>query len=480
MGNRSTSWNTALSQGYDTLVINFFVTFSGFFCLALCMGEMSSALPFSGGIFGFVRASLGPHWGFLVACCEFTYSTTMTATKVQRISNGSSGGGVDEGGIIAIFAICLIFNLIGGKPIFIFTSLLGFFLTTLFTIYLLGTLGSINTDHVSFSTYGGPFYDITWEGFMAVRITIGSHFNGIQYFPLLSEYMKDPRNQVPRVMIICTCIFLVSSLLISLAAVSQEPGGAKLAKAPMPLQYGFARIFNMDFFNASWLDFPCQFGAVFGLFYCSGKQLAALAKSGLLPAFFEKTIPGADTPYVAYTFVACVGVALNIFALKNPLYIPAIKGTFLMSAYYIFVNCFIAFLVFRRKFSSMTRTFVNPLGDASAIYGIINFLFAAVGVCRYSKIDPQFLIGLACLLVVASIFFWTYLVKHQKFSDEEKKVLFKAYLINANRQARLKRLKNNKVGPSKSSMPSGSMVSKGKSLFYMKISFFKPVIWYRE
>lgn len=105
-------------------------------------------------------------------------------------------------------------------------------------------------------------------------------------------------------------------------------------------------------------------------------------------------------------------------------------------------------MVFRRKFSSMTRTFVNPLGDFAAIYGIINFLSAAVGVIFYSSMSPVFLVVNGSYLIFATIFFWTYLVHNQKFSEEEKKVMFKAYLINANRNMRKNRLKNNKVGPS--------------------------------
>ena len=96
----------------------------------------------------------------------------------------------------------------------------------------------------------------------------------------------------------------------------------------------------------------------------------------------------------------------------------------------------------------MTRSFTNPLGDYAAIYGIINFVSAGIGVIFYSSMNPLFLVVLGGYLVVASIFFWVYLVHNQKFSEEEKQIMFKAYLINANRNMRKNRLKNNKVGPS--------------------------------
>eukprot|EP01040_Poterioochromonas_malhamensis_P001405 gene1405-biopygen183 len=71
MGNRSTGWNAGLSShGIYALWFNLLFSASGFICLSLCMGEMSSALPFSGGVFGFVRAALGPFFGFMVASCN--------------------------------------------------------------------------------------------------------------------------------------------------------------------------------------------------------------------------------------------------------------------------------------------------------------------------------------------------------------------------------------------------------------------------
>ena len=60
------------------------------------------------------------------------------------------------------------------------------------------------------------------------------------------------------------------------------------------------------------------------------------------------------------------------------------------------------------------------------------------------------MVGVGSYWLLCAIFFVTYLVRHQKFSEEEKKVMFKAYLINANRKKRLNMLKNNKVGAMKS------------------------------
>jgi len=137
---------------------------------------------------------------------------------------------------------------------------------------------------------------------------------------------------------------------------------------------------------------------------------------------------------------------MNIFVLYNQEYLIEIRAVNTTVSITIFVFCFIAFVVFRRKFSSMSRSFVNPLGDFSAIYGSGVFIIAWVATLFYNPVDKMFLVGLAGYWFACAVFFCTYLVHNQKFSEEEKKVMFKAYLINANRKKRLNMLRNNKVG----------------------------------
>ena len=150
LGNRSTGWNSGINTyGFDVLCFNLLFSASGFICLCLCMAEMSSALPFSGGIFGFVRASVGPFFGFMVACTEFMFSMVSISLRTQRFLSDTSGQTM----VIVTILFCLVVNLIGGKPVFALTSFLGFCIVIMMLIYLFGTLSAVGTDAVSFSYY---------------------------------------------------------------------------------------------------------------------------------------------------------------------------------------------------------------------------------------------------------------------------------------------------------------------------------------
>ncbi len=271
LGNRTSGWNSGLNtHGVSALWYNHLFSASGFICLCLCMGEMASALPFSGGVFGFVRAALGPFFGFMIASCEFVFAILSISLKAQRLlsSGTDSNNAADSGGVIMIFAFCLALNLIGGKPVFFFTSMMGFFIAMMLIVYLCGTLSAVDTDKVNFTHYSPAVVDFSWFHIMSERSAVGGQFSGIQLLPLLSEYMREPREQLPRLLLGSCIFFMVMTVFLVLAAISQDPGAKKIQSAPLPLQAGFVRIFKIqDTADMSWFDLPFQISAIFCLYY---------------------------------------------------------------------------------------------------------------------------------------------------------------------------------------------------------------------
>lgn len=63
-------WDVGLVNGYWSFFFATVFTTSVFVNLHLCVAEMVSILPFSGGMYGFTRVTVGPYAGFLVGCLE--------------------------------------------------------------------------------------------------------------------------------------------------------------------------------------------------------------------------------------------------------------------------------------------------------------------------------------------------------------------------------------------------------------------------
>ncbi len=479
LGSRSTGWNSGINTyGLNILWFNLFFSASGFICLCLCMGEMSSALPFSGGVFGYARASIGPFFGFMVACTEFMFCMVTISLKAQRFLSDEHGQLI----VFVMFLFCLVVNLIGGKPVFALTSFMGFCIAVMLLIYLFGTLSAVGTNAVSFSHYSPQVpAEFTWFNVMSGRPAVGGQFNSIQYFTLLSDLLKEPKEQLPRIWLVSLFIFILMSTFVILAAVSQTPAAKSLQKTPYPMQGGYMRIFDLaNSDQMIWVDFPFQFGSIFCLFYCAGKQLLALSQSGLLPSIFKKLVPGSDTPYICYTFTAMVGLGMNLYFLYDPTYLGEIKGVTTIFSSAINFACLLSYMVFRRKFSCVARSFVNPLGDFGAMWGIFVFSLAVLGTVYYNPtVNKMFLVGVGAYWIACAIFFVVYLVRHQKFSEEEKKVMFKAYLINANRKKRLNMLKNNKVAATTTGSNHNNQISqtRGKNSYSLGMCHLIPCLF---
>jgi hypothetical protein len=63
-------WQRGLNQGFKAFFASTSFQAIGYFCTALCLAEMLSALPFTGGTYGIVRGILGPYMGFLAGVLE--------------------------------------------------------------------------------------------------------------------------------------------------------------------------------------------------------------------------------------------------------------------------------------------------------------------------------------------------------------------------------------------------------------------------
>lgn len=55
-------------------------------CLLLCLSEISAAIPFSGGLFGYIRASLGPFLGFFVGVFELLHDVILSGIYLHQFS----------------------------------------------------------------------------------------------------------------------------------------------------------------------------------------------------------------------------------------------------------------------------------------------------------------------------------------------------------------------------------------------------------
>jgi amino acid transporter len=435
LGTQNNGWTFGLTAGFWMLFFQIVFVGTGYICLCLCMAEMSSALPFSGGIFGFVRASTGPFCGYLVACTELLLNTVYVALMVAPIAKLPFFLGLMEEArepvvIFAIYCFLLMICCLGGKPFWTMNALLGISSLVILLIYLLGTTGEIGSGLVSFNKYCSSHVPFTAANALGLRQAGAHQFLGVQYMPLASNNLKDPRTQLPRMMLLTIAILFCSAISLAFAACSQAPGIAELAARPYPLDIGFASLLHRSREAGAWLHLPGMLASAFGFFYSYGRQLFSIAKSGLLPRVLAETVPVLDTPYVAQCFGAVFCFGINLWMFYQPPMLLVFKNIATLSLLTVVLFAFAAFALFRIKYSTMQRHFTNPIGSVCVAYGVVNYGAGFVSIIFFRGNDFTPITTLLVYLSLAAVFYVVYMSKHQTFSEEEKKHLFKAYLIN--------------------------------------------------
>lgn len=429
VGAQNDGWNKAYKAGYWVAFITIALNGLGYLCLTLCMAEMSSALPFSGGIYGYVRATSGPFFGYMVACFELLMNVSYVSSNFAALAEIPHKAKVMNQSdtpffVFMLYAGALIFTLVGGKPFWLLSSLLG--LTALFII-LIYIFGSCK--NADFEKYADIYTEPTPYHVMTYMYSTCVQYMGIQYVPILGQLCKEPRKQVPQMMIFCIIVCIITAMGLQIVAAAHYPGATALSARLYPLTWNFAPILNVDIYTTIWLNFPGLFGSTLGFIYCYGHQIAAISKTGLLPSVFQKTIPYLDTPYIALMMGFTICFIINITAIYYPFLINDVQEVSTLATCIVFIFAFVNYILFKKNFSVLQRTYTNPFREVSAFIGIGIFIMVITSAIFYqgpgwTTTQATLVYGACCAI------FYLYWHKHQVFSEEEKKNMFQAYLIN--------------------------------------------------
>lgn len=252
-------------------------------------------------------------------------------------------------------------------------------------------------------------------------------------------------------MLSCIVTLIVLSIAVLFTVSSQYPGAEIQATALMPLSMGYSRMFGIDYNRAAWFAVPATFVSSFGFMFAYGRQLSAMAKSGMVPQFMQLQ-SSYGTPYISFIFGSLVAILIIIpvyFSYRS--FVEDLFFWCTLGSFFIYMCAFISFIELRRKYSSIERSFVNPLGIGSAIYGMAIFTLNFISIIGFQGTDKGIehrihpIAGFVSFMGFALIWYCAYTHKYQCFSDEEQKVMFSAYVIKANVKGR-KKLKGKDKG----------------------------------
>lgn len=229
---------------------------------------------------------------------------------------------------------------------------------------------------------------------------------------------------------------LISAFLVVLLTCWQSPGPSALAHASLPLSFAFANGLNIPVHTAAIFNIPLQFTSFVCTMYCVSIIVKSMAKSHFLPAHLAQTTEN-NVPKNA--LVMCYGNAI-IFSLQGfyiQLYLPSLfyaGANFAgMIMYLQYIAIFVAYLRFKPMFPTLNRNFTMPFGEFFAVLGILVFVGLALSTGFYPVYGWYFFLGVILMVSILTAGYYLYVKESQCFSDEENRIMFKAFVVNANR-----------------------------------------------
>jgi ethanolamine permease len=248
------SWNHALTAGWGALAIGTFLNATAFGMLSYSLAEMASALPFSGGSYGFARATIGLKSGMFVGLAEsmeYILTTAVNVIQSSTILCIASNTDVARYGAmwdLIIYIVCTAIAIRGGK--FYWNAILVAGILTLFplVLYIFGCVrflpqlsqNAYTSDKGNSPTAGGWFIDGV-HGYVTVLPTTVWWFVGFEAVPLASEETEDSKKNIPKGLI--TGYWIVVLVSIGILFTASAAPQYSLQNADFPLLAGYISIF---------------------------------------------------------------------------------------------------------------------------------------------------------------------------------------------------------------------------------------------
>lgn len=413
-------WNFGIGEaGWGGLLIASLVIVVMYFGMLFSIGEMSAAMPHTGGAYSFARSAMGPWGGFvtgLAETVEYVFTTAVIVYFSASYANAATDElfGLDLSDAMWVWWLILYvafvgLNSVGAEVSFKFAivvAVLSIAILALFAILALANgavdLGRLNditpeSGNSSFLPYG-------WEGVLYALPFAVWFFLGIEELPLAAEESHDPATDIPRAGII-GLITLCATGAVVLVLNPAVTGSEALAASGEPLLDGFRTFMSDDW--AAVLSLFALVGllaSLQGIMYAYGRNMYSLSRAGYYPKVLSLT--GArQTPWIALVIGAGVGfVAIILVDQIGGTAGEIILNIAVWGAVIAYVLQMVSFVLLRRRFPTAARPYVSPVGVPGAVVAGVISVVTFVGILLNEAYRPA-IVAIAIVFAVGLILF---------------------------------------------------------------------------
>lgn len=393
-------WNVGLATtGWGGLLIaTLFITLM-FFTMIFSIGEMSAAMPHTGGAYSFSRAAMGPWGGFVTGLAETIEYVVTTAVIVWFSAIYADSALSTLTGITLpapvwwaiLYVVFIGLNSLGASIGFRFALVVAFISIGVILLFAILAFANNAVDFSRLLDIAPAEGQTAFLPFGAVGILFALPFAiwfflGIEELPLAAEEATHPARDIPKAGVwgVITLAFFGLLVLFLNPAVTGTSAISVLPDNGEPLLAGF-RAFLPDNVAAV-LAIAALIGllaSLQGIMFAYGRNMYSLSRAGYYPKFLSLTSRRYQTPWVA---LLVGGIAGYLILLVVLVVLPEVSTDAANSAsgVILFIAVFgavisymmqmVSFVILRKKFPNAKRPYKSPTGVPGAIVaGVIAF-----------------------------------------------------------------------------------------------------------
>lgn len=418
-------WNFGTqTAGFGGMAIAFVLVVVMYFCMLFSIGEMSAAMPHTGGAYSFARAAMGPWGGFVTGLAE-SIEYVMTTAVVVYFSAGYADGVTKAFFGLSLptpvwwailYAVFLGVNSLGAAIGFRFAIIvsiisIGILLVFVVVAFATGGFQPAKLFDVPIAPGGSALLP---NGVLPILLVLPFamwFFLGIEELPLAAEEAHNPQRDIPRAGIAGLATLLVCAVLVFIVNTGVL-GATATQKSGQPLLDGFAAMVPEQLAGVLALfALVGLLASLQGIMFAYGRNLYSLSRAGYYPRVLSLT-GSRRTPWVALIVGAVIGYAalalVDSIGGSTGVAGSVVLDVAVWGAVVAYVLQMTSFVLLRRRFPNAVRPYRSPTGITGAVVaGVIalaiffGFFFAGPAyVLAIGAIAVVYVIGLVLFALI--------------------------------------------------------------------------------
>ncbi len=429
-------WNFGISAaGFGGMLIAFAILVVMYYGLIFSIGEMSSAMPHTGGAYSFARAAMGPWAGFITGLAETIEYVATTAVIVYFSAAYANGITTELLGFsmpawmwwVILYLVFILLNSAGANISFKFAivvSIISIGILLVFSV-MAATSGLFSWDNLFDIVPDAGQTEFLPHGVLPILFALPFamwFFLGIEELPLAAEEAHNPVRDIPRAGLWARGTLIVTGLLV-LFLNTGILGADATGAAGEPLLDGFRAMVG-DGMAAVLALFALVglLASLQGIMFAYGRNMYSLSRAGYYPKFLSLT-GKRQTPWVALIAGGLIGfVALIVVDTAGGS--GGVAGAIVLNiavwgAVVAYILQMVSFLVLRKRFPNAKRPYRSPWGVPGAVSAAIIAAFIFLGFLLNPAYQPA-IIAIVVVYIVMLIGFAAWGRKRLIMSPEEE------------------------------------------------------------